>query len=341
VIAPVWGNFGTIVEDVVITEPAENLTWKVTETMTATLNINDGNLTFTTTADAEAIPNFASYASIPWFDVAQVIVSVVIDNKITGIGDFAFNRCPSLTSITIPNSVTYIGRNVFMNCSKLASITIPNSVTRIGYGAFNGCISLTSVIIPNSMTTIEETTFYDCTNLTSVTIPNSVTIIRNLAFRYCNSLASITIPASVAEIAGDPFPLCYGLKNVTVEWRAPLSIGEYSFYDVERSDVTLHVPTGTKSLYEKANVWKDFGKIVEYSPAGCEPVENQTLKAYTSNGILHITGIQPGDPVRVFNISGQLVYNSISKAEKEQIPLNIPGIYIVAIENRSIKVVVE
>jgi len=38
-------------------------------------------------------------------------------------------------------------------------------------------------------------------------------------------------------------------------------LGYQIFRDVNLSTVTLHVPTGTKSLYEAANVWKEFGTI--------------------------------------------------------------------------------
>jgi RHS repeat-associated protein len=50
---------------------------------------------------------------------------------------------------------------------------------------------------------------------------------------------------------------------VTVEWATPLSISSTVFYDVPLSTVTLHVPVGTKALYEAADVWKNFGTIVE------------------------------------------------------------------------------
>ena len=38
---------------------------------------------------------------------------------VTGIGDYAFEGCKSLTSITIPHSVTSIGEAAFEGCSNL------------------------------------------------------------------------------------------------------------------------------------------------------------------------------------------------------------------------------
>lgn len=64
---------------------------------------------------------------------------------ITGIGDYAFNNCTSITSVTIPSSVTSIGSRAFDGCTNLTSVTIPDSVTYIGSNAFKDCTSLASI----------------------------------------------------------------------------------------------------------------------------------------------------------------------------------------------------
>ena len=82
-----------------------------------------------------------------WGDIN--IPSTLIHNTrkyiVTGIGDYAFDMCRSLTSVTIPNTVTSIGKLAFGACKSLTSITIPESVTSIGYWAFNSCTELTNV----------------------------------------------------------------------------------------------------------------------------------------------------------------------------------------------------
>ena len=70
----------------------------------------------------------------------SVVKRIIIGNRVTSIGNNAFDRCSSLTSVTIPNSVTTIGDGAFALCSSLTSVTIPNSVTTIGQGAFTFCI---------------------------------------------------------------------------------------------------------------------------------------------------------------------------------------------------------
>ena len=67
------------------------------------------------------------------FDTKQLI-SVVIPNSVTSIGDSAFGN-NQLTNIIIPNSVTSIGSNAFWG-NQLTSVTIPNSVKNIGDYAF-------------------------------------------------------------------------------------------------------------------------------------------------------------------------------------------------------------
>ena len=87
-----------------------------------------------------------SYSS-PWAR-SNNIRTVIIEDGITGIGEYAFADCSGLTRVIIGNSVTYISGGAFEYCSSLTSVTIPNGVTGIGRRAFLECRSVTSVTIP-------------------------------------------------------------------------------------------------------------------------------------------------------------------------------------------------
>ncbi len=171
-------------------------------------NLTDSVLTI---SGAGTMTDYSSTSSIPWYSYRSSIKSVVIEEGVTSIGDYAFYGCSSLTSVTISNSVTSIGYRAFYNCSSLTSITIPDGVTSIGYSAFYNCSSLTSIDIPNSVTSIGEWAFYNCSSLTSIDIPNSVTSIGYSAFYNCSSLTSVTIPNSVTSIGEEAFSGCSSL----------------------------------------------------------------------------------------------------------------------------------
>ena len=288
---PVWGQFGTIDDGTPSVQ-----TWQLTPTMTATLDA--GVLTISTTASAEAMSDafsfdkFPNTTTFPWFDVRQSILSVVIEDKVTNIGNGAFVMCNNLTSITIPNSVTVIGNCAFwmsglssitipnsvtsiggyaFSNTGITEITIPNSVTDIGMFAFSGCYNLTSITIPNSVTYIGMFAFSGCEGLTSITIPSSVTSIENAAFGGCTSLKSVIIPNSVTNIENAAFAVCTGLTDVTVGWATPLDVSSNIFIGggplgtdfLNLSAITLHVPSGTKSLYQADPVWGQFGTIID------------------------------------------------------------------------------
>lgn len=143
----------------------DNLTWELD---------SEGTLTI---SGEGAMNNWEYSSDIPWDSHRYNIVSVVIEDGVTSIGNEAFDCCVSLTSITIPDSVTTIGDLAFASCQNLTSITIPDSVTSIGNGVLGGCFNLTSIEISDSVTSIGKGAFVYCDSLTSITIPASVTTI--------------------------------------------------------------------------------------------------------------------------------------------------------------------
>ena len=249
-----------------------NLTW--------TLDTETGTLTISGTGEMKKY-NYYGYAL--WYSSCSSIKTIIIENGVSSIGNYAFNKCSSLTSITIPNSVTTIGERAFSDCSSLTSITIPNSVTSIGFRAFDNCSSLTSVTIPNSVTSIGQNAFDGCSGLnavhisdlaawckisfglddanplhyahnlylngklvTDLTIPNSITSIGNRAFDGCRSLTSVTIPNSVTSIGNFAFDGCSSLTSVTIP-NSVTSIGNYAFFGCS-SLTSITIPNSVTSI---------------------------------------------------------------------------------------------
>ncbi|MEK5165834.1 leucine-rich repeat protein [Paenibacillus sp. FSL R5-0527] len=103
------------------------------------------------------------------------IVSVVIPDGVTFIGENAFSGSVNLTSVTLPSTLNNIADGVFANTS-LTSIVIPSNVTRIGMSAFKGT-KLESVVIPPTVTEIGIGAFEHCYNLKSIIIENPNTIV--------------------------------------------------------------------------------------------------------------------------------------------------------------------
>lgn len=96
------------------------------------------------------------------------MASITFPDRVTSIGNRAFDSCSSLTNITIPEGVTSIGDNAFWNCECLENITIPEGVNTIGGSAFAYCESLRSIVIPKSVTTIDKGAFAYCRRLTDI-----------------------------------------------------------------------------------------------------------------------------------------------------------------------------
>jgi len=220
--------------------------------------LKDGTLTIGGTG---AMPDY-EVGGTPWYEYQESINTIIMENGVTSIGNYAFYGCYYLHSVIL-NNIISIGNSAFQHCYSLVSIIIPQSITSIGTRVFWGCDSLTSIdvesnninyssengvlfdkektiiikypagktsttyIIPNTVTTIGETAFSLCYSLSSVIIPNSTTTIEQEAFSD-NGLTSVTIGDSVTTIGWGAFRFCSGLTSVTIP-NSVITIGENAF----------------------------------------------------------------------------------------------------------------
>ena len=168
-----------------------------------------------------------------------------VPQRVTEIGDEAFDSCTELRSVTLPEGVTHIGRSAFGHCPILDSVTLPQSLRCVGAEAFRNCIALTSAELPAGVTELGERAFQNCRRLVSVTLPEGLTRVSRDMFRNCAGLRSVTLPDSVISIEADAFNGCAQLR----ELRLPAglrSIGERAFSSCGLKQ--LHIPEGVTEI---------------------------------------------------------------------------------------------
>ena len=116
-----------------------------------------------------------------------------------------------------------------------------------------------------NLTTIYANTFNNCSKLTSVVLPESVERIYYYAFKNCSKLQKVNLSEYLVELGAEAFAGCTSLKEVSIACPTPenVHLGADVFKNVNLAKCTLYVPFGAKERYAKADVWKNFGTIVE------------------------------------------------------------------------------
>lgn len=228
---------------------------------------------------------------------------------VTSVGRQAFNKCFDLNSVVLPSTVTNIEERAFFNCPSLVSVTMP-AVTSFGEGAFIYCSGLQAVELPEGTTAVSENMFSGCSSLESVTLPSTVNSIGNTAFGGCTALTILNVKAeNVPQCSAD------------------------AFTDIDKEKCTLNIVSGTEVKYQNAEGWKDFTNIIgKY--AGVESVANDGVNVMASDGIINVIGVREGQPVEVYNVSGQLLYSG----NDTTISIAVKGLYVVRVNNKSFKV---
>lgn len=228
-----------------ITALAANDSCGANLTYTLTSNTDDPDTYTLTIRGGGAMYGYSS-STVPWNTQKSKITSVVIENGVTSIGNYAFEDCSALKKLDIPQSVTEIGSKAFLGCSALTSLALPQTVNRIGNTAFQGCSNLETINIPSGVKLIEHDTFHDCEKLKDVTIPADVTLIGYNAFKACKTFRNIEIPEGVTKIDHSAFEDCTQLETVVIPSTAT-NIRNFAFQNCPKLK-SFVFPSGTTQI---------------------------------------------------------------------------------------------
>ena len=208
-------------------ETSEECSWEY-NTSNSTLIINGNG----------SMEDYYYFQYPPWEMFKSSILSLIVNDGISYLGNNAFKDCHNLQTISLPKSLKSIGSLVFSNCYSLQSISvdktneyfsdddfgvlfnknksmiiqypignkrneysIPSSVTSLYPSSFSHSQNLIIIHLSDILESIDDYTFYNCSRLKDVHLPSTTTYIGDSAFLETPNLFTV-------YFQGTKQPLC-------------------------------------------------------------------------------------------------------------------------------------
>ena len=182
-------------------------------------------------------------------------------NTIDALGDDAVSD--SIINRTITefkdDRITKVGQSAFQKCTSLKTLDIPSALT-INYGAFYGCTALSSINIPAVTSINAYNAFSNCKALTKVVLP-VCTNIGNGAFSYCTALKTVDCKASGIISFGNTAFGSAPVKALVIRSNSVATMANTNALlgtDIYYSKGYIYVPTALVDSYKAAANWSNF-----------------------------------------------------------------------------------
>ena len=280
------------------------------DNVTAELDNNTGVLTIKGTG---RMADYKAARLTPWGKLSSYISSVVIENGVTYIGNYAFTDCDGayrggdgLGSVVIANTVTEVGNYSFAD-TMANSIKFSTNLKHLGQGSFAN-INVATIELPEGLTTLDDSVFEnsiveratlpttlkqvgtsvfsECNSLKEVEIKG--TEIGELMFYNCMNLYKVSIP-NCERIEDYAFECCNSLKEITL-LKSVTTMGEEIFKDSGLKDVYLY-RNSVADRYKYA--WKTGKHYLDSElvwNCGIDGSDSVIAKLDKTTGVLTITG---------------------------------------------------
>lgn len=247
-------------------------------------------------------------------------------------------------NVIIPDKVNYQGRTMIVDEigessfseSQVSSVVVGRNVKTIAFGSFD-FTTIGSLIFeqPSALREIGGWGFNAC-NIDVVELPEGLESIATCAFQS-SSMTKLKLPSSLRFISNSAFNYSTQLRDVYVRWNDVASLptlGNSVFEGCEKSQINLHVPVGSASIYAADPQWSELN-IIEDADSGIDEIAGDRLEIMVANGRIVITGLPVGTVATVYDISGMAVATTV---DGEVDGLN-HGVYIVKAGSTVAKVV--
>ena len=203
--------------------------------------------------------------------------TVVVEEGITGLGDYLFIGEDDMQAITLPEGLQTIGKYALQGCVNLEKLQLPGSLTEVGEYAFSGCTALAELeISEDAVMVLGDYAFNSCSSLTEVTVPAGVTGGREV-FRYCTGLETVDLYSS--DLGEMSFYNCRELSEVNLYDTVEKLRDGFFFCCMDLPSITIPASV----TFVDNNAFLDCRSLMEIYFLGDAP----TFGTYTFNNLCY------------------------------------------------------
>lgn len=151
-----------------------------------------------TTFKGLPVTKIASYAFAECDDITEIFIG----KEVESIGDFAFEKCFSLSTITFEegSKLKSIGESAFFLCDGLRTVALPDSVTTVSSLAFVMCHNLQTVVLGEALSSIGNNAFYGCFKLVEIINNSTLNLTKGSTDNGCVALYALEIHSGASKI---------------------------------------------------------------------------------------------------------------------------------------------
>lgn len=340
-IAPVWKDFGTIIEMQPITFTYQGINFKVTSPKTVEITAN---------------PSFTGVLNIPssvTYDGTTYDVVSIVNNAFAGTG---------ITTINIPASVTNIGNYAFANLSGLTAVTV-NWASPIAINAtvFGDMPPIPLVKLNALKSSLANPVLLAKTNIASATlyVPAGTLAAYKAAavWQDFNPITEGVLPLTLISLTAKPITTgnqinwvtanVVNVKNIILE----RSGADNNFIHLATLPLTATQYIDTNPLagdnYYRLSTTDNDGRTKTYTLIAFVKGLNNNITFYPNpitNGVLNVVaGGAKLQSVTFFDLNGKKVVwvNSLSSSNKVAISTQdlAKGVYVIEINTEKSKIV--
>ncbi len=192
-----------------------------------TLDLQTGVLTISGNG---AMDNYSSANQAPWYGYLSFTTfsSLIIEDGVTHIGNYAFYGCSGLVTLSLPNSVATIGHHAFAECQDLEKVAFGAGLQSIGDYAFYNDIRIEEMTCLASRTPdVSANTFGNVSHFAWVYVQSEY-FHKYEVNMYWNVFVLKTIEAEPAVVQEDDVTVTPSTDNATIVWPSDDAAAEYS-----------------------------------------------------------------------------------------------------------------